>query len=243
MNRPLLLPLALAGVSLLLASSLSAQPIAAGSATYTFENSFVTRLFPGTPFNMGTDPIDLPISVTGVFTQVWQDQVGDAIQDELFSIRSNGALPGPVEFEILAGADLVPELGAFTGSLTGITQDPGDGSLTSAFRTVSGPFAQVLENGAFLYTVDPYTFEANVTGLPFPVGTLFIGTADSSPLVRVRLGATIDPINDPVIGQTLPNGQLLITGVVPEPSAAVLLLLGAAGAAYGARRRGRTVSE
>ncbi|QDU89740.1 hypothetical protein Pla175_31350 [Pirellulimonas nuda] len=239
MNRAIPFSLALLGVWLLLAPGALAQPIAAGTATYKYENTFTTRLFPGSPFNPTTDNIDLPVTSSGVFRQVWQAQVGDTIQDELFDGNATGELPGPtpVPFTLVFGADAIPGLGPFVGTFSSITQDPGDGSLTSAYKVIGGPFAQVLADGTTLYTVDPYTLDSNVLGLPYPVGTLFTGIAGSSPLVRVRLGATIDPVNDPVIGQALPGGTVRITGIVPEPSAAVLLLVGAAGAVFAARRR------
>jgi hypothetical protein len=213
-----------------------AAPIRGGAATYEYFNSFVTRLFPGTPFNPGTEAVDLVVESDGIFRQVWQDQVGDTIQDELTSVRQSGALPGdpPIPFEILAGTLETPELGPFVGSLTSIVQDTGDpgfatgapSSLSSAFRRVAGPFAQVLIDGTFLYTVDDYAFETTVTQLPFPVGAEFVGTADSNLEIRVRLGPTIDPANDPVVAMALAGGIVRITGIVPEPTTSLLLAMG-----------------
>ncbi len=211
-----------------------AEPIEAGTATYEYTNSFVTRLFPGTPFNPGSEPVDVPVVSTGVFTHVWDAQVGDTISDELTSLRQTGALPGdpPIPFTIIGGFDETPELGPFLGTISDIVQDPADpgfatgnpSSLTSAFRRVGGPFAQVLIDGTYLYAIDDYVFETNITGLPFPVGTQFVGTDDSVLDVRVRLGAEIDPDNDPVIGQALGGGIVEITRVVPEPASLVLAI-------------------
>ena len=200
------------------------QPIEAGSATYGYFNSFTTRLFPGTPFNEGTEAVDVLVESEGVFTQVWQEQSGTTIQDELTSLRQTGTLAG-VPFEIIGGIEQTPELGPFLGSITQIEQDPVDGSLTSAFRSVAGPFAQVLIDGTYLYSMEPYAFESTVTGLPFPVGSQFSGTPTSEVEIRVRLGTTIDPDNDPVIGLALSDGVVTITEIVPEPSSVALVAL------------------
>ena len=163
----------------------AAAPIVGGTATYDFDNTFTVRLLPGTPFNPGPDPVDLAASSSGAFTQVWQQQVGFTIQDELTSVVQTGELTPPVgppvPYTILGGIDEVPELGPFVGSITGIVQDPnspgfdsGDpSSLVSGFRQVGGPFAQILNDGsgAFLYSQDSYFFEGSVTSLPFAVGT------------------------------------------------------------------------
>jgi hypothetical protein len=36
-------------------------PIVGGTATYEYVNTFTTRLFPGTPFNPGTEAVDVPV--------------------------------------------------------------------------------------------------------------------------------------------------------------------------------------
>lgn len=223
-------------------------PIQAGTATYEYTNSFLTRLYPGTPFNPGTEAIDVPVVSTGLFTQVWNQQVGDTISDELTSIRQVGELPGdpPVPFTILGGTLETPNLGPFAGNISSIIQDPSNpgfdsgapSSLQSGFRRVGGPFAQILIDGTYLYTVDDYVFEANVAGLPFPVGTQFVGTDDSNLEVRVRLGDEIDPVNDPVVGLALSGGIVEITRVVPEPTS-VLLAIGCVGIACLAKLRQR----
>ncbi|TWT75973.1 hypothetical protein Pla123a_27590 [Posidoniimonas polymericola] len=196
-----------------------AGPILAGSADYTFDNTFFTRLYPGTPFNPTASAVDVPVFAQGAFTQVWGEQVGDEIQDELTSILSSGFIAGmpPVPFDLYGGINEAPDLGAFTGSLTSIVNHPVTGELISAFRSVGGPFRQVLANGATLYTVDPYVFVASVDSLPFESGDIFIGTQDVD--VRYQLGPTIDPINDPVVGSVLAGGVITIT---PEPIAAAL---------------------
>ncbi len=219
----------------------TAAPIQGGTATYDYFNSFFTRLFPGTPLNPGTEPIDVPVESLGVFTQVWQPQVGFTIVDELTSIRQAGVLPGdpPIPFEIFAGIEETPELGPFIGSITGIVQDPTDpgfamgnpSSLVSGSRQVGGPFAQQLIDGTFLYTVESYFFEGQITALPFPVGQEFIGRDDVE--VRVRLGSEIDPLADPVVGLVLAGG---VVRIIPEP-ASYLGLVTAAVIALGCCRR------
>ena len=99
--------------------------------------------------------------------------------------------------------------------------------MTNGFRSVGGAFAQIVptpKGDAFLYSVDPYVFEAEVTGLPFPIGTVFVGTDNSTVDIRLALNGPegIDPMSDPVIGQVLSGGIITITSIVPEPSAALL---------------------
>lgn len=206
-------------------SESTAATIPAGSATYRYNNTFFTRLFPGTPFNPGPVSVDVPVSASGVFTQVWETQSGDAIVDELTSIVATGSIggPTPIPFGLFAGIDEVPELGPFNGSLSSIVNDPQTGELVSAFRTVGGPFLQVLGDGTRLYSSDPYTFVASVDSLPFEVGNVFIGTQNAA--ARVQVGPTIDPINDPIIGLVLAGGVIEIAGIIPEPSSAVLVLV------------------
>ncbi|MCA9263522.1 MAG: PEP-CTERM sorting domain-containing protein [Planctomycetales bacterium] len=223
-------------------------PIRAGSATYEYTNTFTTRLFPGTPFNPGTEAVDIPVFAEGVFTQVWEAQVGNSIADELTNIHQVGALPGdpPIPFEIIGGIERTPNLGPFVGTIFDIVQDSSDpgfdtgepSSLTTASRVVSGPFAQILADGTYLYSYDDYVFEADIAGLPFPVGSQFVGAADSEVAIRVRLGAEIDPVNDPVVGLVLGGGLIEITNIVPEPSSWVLCMM--AGLAVFRRRHRAT---
>ncbi|MEQ8848882.1 hypothetical protein [Botrimarina sp.] len=227
-------------VALLLGAMLAAEAhsatVSAGSAIYTYDNTFFTRLFPGTPFNPGSVAVDVPVTAQGTFTQAWEAQSGDTIVDELTSIVAAGTINGvpPVPFELFAGIDEVPELGAFTGSMSSIVNDPISGELISAFRSVSGPFLQVLADGTRLYAIDPYTFVASVDSLPFGVGDIFVGTQNVA--ARVQLGPTIDPANDPIIGLVLAGGVLEITSIVPEPASGCLAALTAACLAARGRR-------
>ena len=214
-----------------LSVNLHAEPVQAGSATYEYSNTFTSRLFPGTPFNPGTTPIDVPVVSNGVFVTEWQNQVGTTMPFEIVSAVADGVLPTdpPAPFQILAGIQEVPQLGAFAGNYLNVVQDPGDpgfptgdpSSLVSADVELGGPFAQVLIDGTTLYTT-PYNFVGTISALPYPVGTEFFGTNDSE--VRVQLGPTPDPDNDPVVGMALAGGIVRIDRVVPEPSAMGLLL-------------------
>ncbi len=218
---------------LLLASYAQAAPIAGGEATYEYFNGFISRLFPGTPFNPGPDPVDVPVETNGVFVEVWEPQVGDTIDFEIVSVTATGNLAG-VPFQILAGVEQTPELGPFLGSLTQIQQDPNDpgfatgnpSSLISARRVAAGAFAQVFPDGTFAYGGAPYEFESTVDSLPYSVGSEFIGTISSEVPVFVRQGDLPDPAVDPQIGVILPGGVVRITRVVPEPATSVLLVAG-----------------
>ena len=147
---------------LVLPGMASAAPIQGGTATYEYFNSFTTRLFPGTPFNPGTEPVDLPVESRGTFTEVWQSQTGDTMALEAVSATATGVLPGDpaVPFQILAGIQQTPQLGPFVGSYSEIVQnmnDPGyssgaPSSLQSAHRVITGRFEQVLANGTVLYS-------------------------------------------------------------------------------------------
>ena len=228
-------------------------PIPAGSAIYEFDNTFFVTLVGDTPefdnpFNDSTDPLTLPAAGTGLFTQVWEQQQGDTINDELTSIVEPGLLAGFLPFLILGGSDELPaELGGFTGSITNITQDPVDGSLASGDRLVGGRFAQVVPgvdgiigtaDDGYLYSTEPYFFEANgITGLPFPVDTVFTGTDGSTVDIKLALGGpdNIDPMVDPVVGQVLSGGLLTITAIVPEPSTGLLVAAAALARLVGRR--------
>lgn len=195
-----------------------AAPIGAGSARYTYDNHFFTRLSPGTPFNPGPTPVDVPVQAQGTFTQVWEAQLGDVINEEITSIRATGSFPGfpPVPFNLFAGVEEVPALGPFTGSISSIVNDPATGELISGFRSVSGPFLQILADGTRLYSIQPYTFVASIDSLPLEVGDVLVGTEDVE--IHVQAGPIIDPINDPVIGLVLAAGVVEITSVIPEPN-------------------------
>jgi hypothetical protein len=220
-------------VFLILSERASAEPIQPGAATYDYFNVFSTVLFPGTPLNPGPDPVEFELQAQGTLTAEWDEQIGTTIPFEIPSVVADGFLPTdpPISFQILAGIEEVPQLGPFAGNYLNVVQDPSDpgfptgdpSSLVSADVVVGGPFAQILADGTFLYSTQ-YTFEGEILGLPYPVGTEFIGTHDSE--VRVQIGAEPDPMVDPVIGLTLAGGVITI---VPEPSAIGLLLFAAGG--------------
>jgi hypothetical protein len=243
--QSILLALIALALSVDLATTVQAAPIQAGSATYEYFNTFVTRLAPGTPFNLGPDPVDVTVESNGVLTEVWEGQIGDTIDFEIVSLVQEGLFNG-IPFQIIGGVDETPELGPFLGTYTDIVQDPLDpgfdagdpSSLISAFRRAAGPFAQVFIDGTYLYGADAYAFESTITGLPYPIGSEFVGTPDSEVEIRLRLGSTPDPANDPAIGAALPGGIARITRVVPEPASHVLMVMlfvGLGGA--GVRRR------
>ena len=210
-----------------------AAPIQAGSATYEIYNEFQSVLIPdpSNPFNPGPDPIPLTFISTGYLTSVWQEQVGDTIEYEHTSFVTTGDLPIP--FTNVAGAAVVPQLGYYGGHLTGIVQDTSDpgyatgdpSSLTMATSIGDGLFGQLI-GGALLYSASSYSFEADVTGLPYPVGTVFENKATQSIDIYMQLGLTPDPMTDLKVAEALPGGIVRITNVVPEPSS--LLLTGLA---------------
>ncbi|MDC0937246.1 hypothetical protein OAS39_13255 [Pirellulales bacterium] len=212
----------------------SAAPVQGGNASYEYYNSFTTRLFPGTPFNPGSENVDILVESTGVIKVVWQEQVGDEINFEIVSIVADGELPGepPIPFQLLGGVEVTPQLGPFVGTYSQIVQDPNDpgfatgdpSSLVSAELFVAGPYAQVLADGTFLYGAAPYEFEASITGLPYPIGTEFFGTSASEVPIRLQLGGAPDPNVDPVIALALSDGYVRIDRVIPEPSGLLLVV-------------------
>ena len=160
---------------------------------------------------------------------------------EITSAVANGDFFG-APFKIFAGIEEVPLLGPFVGTYSNIVQDKNDpgfptgepSSLVSADVSIAGPFSQVLADGTTLYTITPYTFEGPISGLPYPVGTQFIGTEDVE--VRVQLGTMPDPSIDPVIGLALAGGVVEVTRVIPEPSFFVFTLLSSLMCFYVVRR-------
>ena len=209
----------LTSVAIFYSAAATAAPIQPGSASYDYRNEFITRVFPGIP---GFKPGDFEIISEGVFVTEWGQQDGNQIKFEITSAVANGEFFG-APFKIFAGIDEVPLLGPFVGTYSNIVQDKNDpgfptgepSSLLSADVSIAGPFSQVLADGTTLYTITPYTFEGPISGLPYPVGTQFIGTEVE---VLLQLGPTPDPSTDPVIGLALAGGVVEVTRVIPEPS-------------------------
>jgi hypothetical protein len=216
-----------------------AAPIVAGSATQTYINIQQIRLFPGTPFNPGTEAVEFELFARGTLTAAWDAQVGNTMQHSVPHVDFEGVFPGNIPFHIYAGT---PDLPPTTGQFSNVVQnsaDPGfaagdPSSLVSANYTNTAYFKQVLPDGTTIYSdqVNPATFTATLSGLPYPVGQQFISTGALN--LYVQLGPTIDQANDFLIGQSLHR----VVEVVPEPTALTLLSLGAV-CLYVARR-GRT---
>ncbi len=214
-----------------------AAPIVAGSATQTYINIQQIRLFPGTPFNPGTEAVEFEVIAHGQLTATWDAQVGSTMQHAVPYVDFEGVFPGGIPFHILAGT---PDLPPTTGQLSNIVQNPADpgfaagdpSSLVSADYANTAYFKQVLPDGTTIYSdqVNPATFTATLAGLPYPVGQQFISTGALN--LYVQLGPTIDQANDFLIGQSLHR----VVEVVPEPTALSLLSLGAA-CLFAARRR------
>ncbi|MCA9259443.1 MAG: PEP-CTERM sorting domain-containing protein, partial [Planctomycetales bacterium] len=204
--------------------------VAAGSIDYRFLNEFAAVLVPdpSSPFNPGPDPIPLFFSYEGRMHLEWQDQAGDVVDLEYTRVEGAGALPTdpPTPYQILAGVELAPELGAFAGQLTNIVNAVGDDSqVASADYTAAGRYRQIF-GGAGLYSVEPYSFDADVTQFPFPVGAELVNHGTENTSVYLQLGAAPDPATDLKVAETLPGGIVRVLAVVPEPSAVILLAIG-----------------
>lgn len=222
-------------------ATLMAAPIRGGSASANYRTTYMSRLYPGTPFNPGTDPVEVPGEATGVLVYEWQDQVGDTIMVEAVSIRASGELPGPppIPFELFGGVQEAPELGPWLASYTNVVQDPSDpgyaagdpSSLVSADYQSTGRFFQVLADGTTLYT-GPAELVGEISGIPAPIGTQFTIAREVD--LYLQLGAEPDPMGDPIIGVNLPGG---IFEVIPEPSGFGLAIIAAAAFATCRRRR------
>jgi hypothetical protein len=206
-----------------------AEPIVPGSFTVSVFNQQSIELFPGTPFNSGTDPFTVTVLASGSLTVKYSAQVGNVINIDV-SAHLSGVFPSPlppIPFEILAGTpDLPPSLGV----ISNVVQDPNDpGFATGAASSfVSGDsstvsfFKQVLPDGTTIYSdPDPAAiFTASLTGLPYPLGTTFVSPERIN--LYLQLGPGFDPTRDLLIGQSF-NRSLT---VVPEPSSACMVLIG-----------------
>lgn len=218
------------------------EPIVPGSFTVqVFKEQFV-ELFAGTPFNPGTEPITVRVLASGTLTVDYSGQVGDEIVTTP-TAHLTGVFPSPlppIPFEIFAGT---PDLPPGRGVISGIVQDPDDpgfpvgdpSSFVSGEFREEAYFKQVLPDGTTIYS-DPNQaaiFTASLTGLPYPPGTTFVSPERVN--LYLQVGPGFDPTRDPVIGQSF--GRTLT--VVPEPSAALSLLIGSAALAGGLRWRRR----
>lgn len=212
----------------LTASVAQAAPIVAGSATQSYINVQQIRLFPGTPFNPGTEAVEFELIARGPLTATWDGQVGSTMQHAVPFVDFEGLFPGGIPFHIFAGT---PDLPPTTGQFSNIVQDTTDpgyaagdpSSLVSADYSNTAYFKQVLPDGTTIYSdqVNPAVFISTLAGLPYPIGQEFISTGPLD--LYLQLGGTIDQANDLVIGQSL---HRMVT-VVPEPTAFTLLSLSA----------------
>jgi hypothetical protein len=227
----------------LVATVADAAPIVASSATQSYINIQQIRLFPGTPFNPGTEPVEFELFASGTLTAAWDAQVGNTMQHSVPFVDFVGVFPGNIPFHIFAGT---PDLPATTGQFSNVVQNPADpgfatgdpSSFVSANYTSTAYFKQVLPDGTTVYSdqINPPTFTGTLSALPYPLGQQFTSTGPLN--LYVQLGPTIDQANDLLIGQSLHS----VVEVVPEPTALSLLC---AGTLYlvGARRRKPRVIE
>ncbi len=222
------------------ASFTTAAPIVAGSATQSYINIQQIRLFPGTPFNSGTDPIDFELHASGQLTATWDQQIGSSMQHTVPFVDFEGIFPGGIPFHILAGT---PDLKPTTGEIYNIVQnslDPGyasgnASSLVSADYKNTAYFKQVLPDGTTIYSdqVNPPQFTAKLGGLPYFPGQQFVSTGPLN--LYLQLGSKIDQNTDLLIGQSLHR----LVQVVPEPTTWMLLCVGVLLGIRGARRGSR----
>jgi hypothetical protein len=218
-------------VAALTATSVRAAPIVAGEDTVIGIALQSVVLYPGTPFNFGTSPFTVQLSATGSFTTIRETQVGTSINISNILADFKGTLPAPLpalSFDLESGT---PELNPTAGTITNVVQNPADPGFASGNRSsfVSGDFSVdayfklVVAGVGTLYS-DPSNgavFTTPITGLPYPVGTVFPSPAAVN--IYFELGTSPDPSTDPVIGQSFDR----TVTVVPEPATLTSLAVGA----------------
>jgi hypothetical protein len=222
----------------------NAATIVAGQFTVPVSLTQSVELFPGTPFNPGPTPLTLTAEASGFLTVTYDAQVGTMITTSPFA-HLTGVFPSPlppIPYEIFAGT---PDLHPSRGVISGIVQDPtdpgfatGDPSSFVLGAFIEEAYFKLVVPGATVYS-DGALFTAHLTGLPYPIGTVF-----SSPdRINLYLDLPTSPgvydfAGDLIIGQTF-NRQLTVT---PEPSSALTALIGMpllVGRWWRARKRSR----
>lgn len=218
-----------------------AAPIVAGSSTQPYINVQQIRLFPGTPFNPGTEPVDFELRASGLLTASWEQQVGNTMAHAVPFVDFSGIFPGDIPFRIFAGT---PDLPPTTGEFSNVVQNPLDAgyatgapsSFVSADYRNTAYFKQVLPDGTTIYSdlVNPAVFTGTLTSLPYHVDQQFVSTGPLN--LYLQLGNTINQNTDLLIGQSLHR----LVQVVPEPASWSLLSLTALCALRRVKRSSRT---
>jgi hypothetical protein len=200
------------------AGPVKAATIVAGQFTVPVSLTQSVELFPGTPFNPGPTSLTLTAEASGFLTVTYDAQVGTMITTSPF-VHLTGTFPDPlppIPYEIFAGT---PDLFPSVGVISGIVQDPTDPGFATGDPSsfISGVFLEeayfkVVVPGATLYS-SAAIFTSNLTGLPYPVGTVFTSPA------RIDLRTSL--VGGVVVAQSF-NRVLTVT---PEPSSALMALV------------------
>ncbi|MBX9579632.1 MAG: PEP-CTERM sorting domain-containing protein, partial [Gemmataceae bacterium] len=199
-----------------------AGPIPEGTFYYTTTATQTVDVFGGTIFNPGPG-FTFTTAATGSLAVTYGPEAGGVVPTSPVAALVGTA---PFPYPIYAGA--VYGLPASAGEISNIVPDPldPDGLLSADFREVAY-FSLVIPGVPTIYTdqVDPAIITATLTGVPYPVGTVF-----SSPErlnLYLQLGPGFDQSRDPVIGQSYDRSFVILPAAVPEPASLALLGAGA----------------
>ncbi|MFO0912073.1 MAG: PEP-CTERM sorting domain-containing protein [Pirellulales bacterium] len=232
----------LAFVALLVADSSAQAGLLSGSIAVPARADQMIRLFPGSPLNPGADVVEVPTSAVGQFDLKWANQQPG---DDFATITSFSAHftsdPGDPLGLYTIDAPAPPPGDSFRGRLTEIVESAG--TLVSAKLTIETTFGVTLAalGGATVFTInDPNS------GKPEDHYSVFIGNLDADPTAgeifdspaNKNIYADIPGVGQVAVGQSF-NRQVI---VIPEPSSAVLLMIGVCGFVSRHRRRANSTA-
>ncbi len=228
--KPILHRLTLFVLIPLFASSANALTLVQPNVQPVYELVFTN----GTDFNMTGGDLVVPSQAIGSASfEIADSDLANLALTTIPLVSALGNFQGSLPAGLPLPAGTPFDLNAFqfiSGELTNVVRGVG-GSIDGADVSFTVLFEQIVAPGSpnqVRLFGDPMTFTGPIDSIPFSVGTSFVSPDPVDLYVDLGGGASA------LVGSV----QNRFLNVVPEPSAAVLLLLGAAGAAYGVRRRG-----